>query len=185
LAKTHPQDIDDVELMRLASEQDSVAVGMLYDRHSPMLYAVLMQKLADPGEAQDILHDVFMKLHRKASAYNPALGRPVAWLLTMARNAAIDRLRRQTTHRRYVQKAEHEVEGSAPPFSGLHEDEVKVLNDCVGDLPSDQRQTLHLAYFGGLTQQEISDQLSQPLGTVKARIRRGLLKLRDCVEGRS
>lgn len=179
-----PPEIDDVELMRLASEHHSAAVAMLYDRHSTLLYSVLMQKLADPGEAQDILHDVFLKLPRKASLYNSAFGRPAAWLLTLARNAAIDLLRRQTTHRRYVQKAEQETTGFAPAFDGPHSDEVELLHNCVGTLPDDQKQTLKLAYFGGLTQQEISDQLSQPLGTVKARIRRGLLKLRDCVEGK-
>lgn len=178
-------DTDDVELMRMASEHNSEAMGMLYDRHSTILFSVLMQKLADPNESQDILHDVFMKLHTKADRYDPALGRPVAWLLTLARNAATDRLRRQNTHRRYVVKAEQEHPGSAPAFNGPHSDEVELLNFCVSSLPAEQRQPLHLAYFGGLTQQEISDQLEQPLGTVKARIRRGLLKLKECVEGKS
>ncbi len=178
-----PPDIDDVALMHLASTQHAEAIGTLYARHSTLLYSVLMQKLAEPHEAQDILHDVFMKLHSNAIAYNPALGRPVAWLLTVARNAAIDRLRRQSTHRRYVIKAEQENEPSAPAFSGPHSDEVELLNHCVGTLTDEQRDPLKLAYFGGYTQQEISNQLRQPLGTIKARIRRGLLKLRDCVEG--
>lgn len=183
LAQELSPNIDDVELMKLASGQDSAALAELYDRHSPLLYSVLMQKLADPADSQDILHDVFLKLYHKASSYNPALGRPIAWLLTMARNAAIDKLRKRGSHQRYVAKAVHEVEPHAPAHAGPHSDELALLNHCVEILPEEQRQTLHLAYFGGLTQQEISDQLSQPLGTVKARIRRGLLKLRDCVEG--
>lgn len=177
-------DVDDVQLMQMAAEQNPEAIGLLYDRHSTLLFSVLMHQLADPNEAKDILHDVFVKLHSKATQYRAAFGRPVAWLLTMARNAATDRQRRQSTHRRYVVKAEQEQPGFAPAFSGLHQDEVEVLNRCVGTLPEEQCSLLKLAYFGGFTQQEISDQLEQPLGTVKARIRRGLLKLRECVEGK-
>jgi RNA polymerase sigma-70 factor (ECF subfamily) len=169
--------------MQRASQQEPDALAELYDRHSPILYAVLMKKLADPADSQDILHDVFLKLHTKASLYNPSLGRPIAWLLTMARNAAIDKLRKRASHHKYVAVAIHEAEQDTPAQSGPHDDELALLQNCMGLLANEQRETLLLAYYGGLTQQEISEQLIQPLGTVKARIRRGLLKLRDCVEG--
>ena len=170
--------------MRLVTEHAPSALAMLYARHSTIIYSVLMQMLGDPSESQDILHDVFLKIQHKASAYNAALGRPVAWLLTLARNTALDKLRRHSTHRRYVEKNTIAVEPTAQINDGLHFDEIELINHCVGGLPDDQKATVHLAYFGGLTQQEISDQLAQPLGTIKARIRRGLLKLRDCLEGK-
>jgi RNA polymerase sigma-70 factor, ECF subfamily len=179
-----PADIDDVELMRLVSEQNSGALAELYDRHSTIIFSVLMQMLADPAESQDILHDVFLKLQRKSTAYDPTLGRPVAWLLTMARNTALDKLRRRSTHQRYVTKLTIEAEPMTLTAGGLHHDEIEQIHQCVGSLPDDQKNTLELAYFGGLTQQQIATELAQPLGTVKARIRRGLLKLRDCLEGR-
>ena len=179
-----PVDLSDTELVHLTSGGNQEALGLLYDRHAPLIFSVLVQKLADPVEAQDIVHDVFLKLHMKSHLYNPALGSPVAWLLTVARNTATDRLRKCSTHQKYVDKATLEAEASAPPHSGLHGDEVELLHNCLGTLPDQQRDILQMVYFSGLKQQEISDCIMQPLGTVKAWIRRGLLKLRDCVEGR-
>jgi RNA polymerase sigma-70 factor, ECF subfamily len=175
---------NDVDLMQAASEGDHAALGHLYDRHAQLIFNVLMQKLADASEAQDIVQDVFVKIYNKRATYNPMLGKPVAWMLTIARNAATDKLRRRTTHQKYVNRAVHEVEQSSPAHNGPHLDEIELLNHCMGTLTDPQRNTLKLAYFGGLSQQEISDELTQPLGTVKAWIRRGMLKLKDCVEGK-
>jgi RNA polymerase sigma-70 factor, ECF subfamily len=175
---------DDVRLMQLASAGDVDALAKLYDRHAPLMHSVLTQKLENSWESQDIVHDVFVKLHTKSAMYDPALGKPVAWLLTMARNAAIDKLRKRSTHRKYLSKQMQEVEEAAPAHQGPHKDELELLRYCVGTLPGQQRDTLQLAYFSGLTQQEIAEQIMQPLGSVKAWIRRGLLKLRDCVEGK-
>lgn len=179
-----PAESDDADLMRRVAEHDPAGLAGIYDRHATLLHSVLLKMLADPAEAQDLLHDVFLSLPQKASNYDPSLGKPIAWLITLARNRAIDRLRRRSTHERFVRRSSEEADGTQPAFSGPHDDEKAALHDCVRRLPDDQRQTLHLAYFGGFTQQEISQQLAQPLGTVKARIRRGLLKLRDCLEGR-
>jgi RNA polymerase sigma-70 factor, ECF subfamily len=175
---------DDVRLIQLASSGDSVALADLYDRHAPLLHSVLTQKLGDSAESEDIVHDVFLKLHTKGALYNPSLGKPVAWLLTVARNMAIDQLRRRSVHQNFLNKQARDSEESAPARSDAHEDELEVLRHCVRILPDQQRDTLQLAYFSGLTQQEIAEELSQPLGSVKAWIRRGLMKLRECVEGR-
>jgi RNA polymerase sigma-70 factor, ECF subfamily len=175
---------EDIALMHRASSGDTAALALLYDRHASLLYSVLMQKLGDPAEAQDVVHDVFVKLHTKSALYNPALGKPIAWLLTVARNTAIDKLRKRSTHQKYLNTIMHETEQAAPAHAGPHADELELLRHCIGILSDQQRSTLQLAYFSGLTQQEIADQLAQPLGSVKAWIRRGLLKLRDCVEGK-
>lgn len=184
LSKTILAALSDIELIHLTSGGNKDALGLLYDRHASPIYSVLVQKLADPVEAQDIVHDVFLKLYQKSHLYNPALGSPIAWLLTVARNVATDKLRKHSTHQKYVDKAVLDVEPSAPAHSGLHDDEVELLRNCLATLPNQQHDILQMVYFSGLKQQEIADRMTQPLGSVKAWIRRGLLKLRDCVEGR-
>jgi RNA polymerase sigma-70 factor, ECF subfamily len=177
-----PSDLSDTELVHLTSGGNQKALGLLYTRHAPLIFSVLVQKLADPVEAQDIVHDVFLKLHTKSHLYNPTLGSPVAWLLTVARNTATDRLRKCSLHQKYVDKAMLDVETEAPAHPGPHGDEVELLRHCLATLTLQQQEILQMVYFSGLKQQEISDRITQPLGTVKAWIRRGLLKLRDCVE---
>ena len=175
---------DDVFLIDLAAAGDVNALEQLYDRHAPLMHSVLTQKLGDPSESQDVIHDIFMKLHTKSAMYNPALGKPVAWLLTIARNAAIDKLRKRSTHQKYLNKHIEQTEQTVPAHAGPHSDEIELLRHCMDILPNQQRDTLQLAYFSGLTQQEIAGQIMQPLGSVKAWIRRGLMKLKDCVEGK-
>ena len=160
----------------------------MYDRHSTLLYSVALKILSDPEEARDVLQHVFLALHQKAIHFDAALGRPVGWLATMARNRSIDRLRAIKRDRNYAENVRLEtdlVDFSPSPSNApaAYSDEVEILRGAVAQLPSDQRQALEMAYFGGLTQQEISDTLAQPLGTVKARIRRGLLKLRESLDG--
>lgn len=170
-------------LIALATSGDATALAELYDRHAPLIHSVLTQKLGDPIESQDILHDLFIKLHSQKANYNPALGKPLAWLLTMARNAATDKLRRRATHMKYALQHSLEVETTSPGHPTVHGDEFALLHRCISILDKPHRDTLQLAYFSGLTQQEISTAMKQPLGSVKAWIRRGLIKLRDCVEG--
>jgi RNA polymerase sigma-70 factor, ECF subfamily len=186
LNPTHPEP-DDADLVRRVASCDAAAFTLLYDRHATLLYSVALKILADPEESRDVLQHVFLTLHEKAARYDAALGRPAAWLATMARNRAIDRLRTLKRNRAYAEKIRLEADGdfsaSTTPPPTAYSDEIELLRGAVSGLPADQRQALELAYFGGLTQQEIADQLVQPLGTVKARIRRGLLKLRESLDG--
>jgi RNA polymerase sigma-70 factor (ECF subfamily) len=176
-------DEDEIRIIQLASAGDAAALAELYDRHAPLLHSVLTQKLGSSAESEDIVHDVFLKLHTKGALYNPSLGKPVAWLLTVARNMAVDQLRRRSLHEKYLSKQSGAIGEDTAARSGPHEDELELLRHCVKILPDQHRDTLQLAYFSGLTQQEIAEQLCQPLGSVKAWIRRGLIKLRECVEG--
>ncbi|MES2706037.1 MAG: sigma-70 family RNA polymerase sigma factor [Verrucomicrobiota bacterium] len=177
---------DDADLVRRVALRDSEAFTLLYDRHSTLLYSVALKILADHEEARDVLQQVFLTLHEKAAGYDPALGRPAAWLATMARNRSIDRCRSLKRQREYAERIRLETPpADYPPHSSAeihNNDEIAFLHEAVARLPEDQRQALQLAYFSGLTQQEISETLSQPLGTVKARIRRGLLKLREALD---
>lgn len=180
-------ELDDADLVRRVALRDPAAFTLMYDRHSTLLYSVALKVLADPEEARDVLQHVFLTLHEKAARYDSALGRPAAWLATMARNRSIDRLRSLKRERNYAEKIRLEADpaelSSSTAAPATYSDEVEMLHGAVAQLPPDQRQALELAYFGGLTQQEISDKLSQPLGTIKARIRRGLLKLRESLDG--
>ena len=179
---------DDADLVRRVALRDPAAFTVMYDRHSSLLYSVALKVLADPEEARDVLQHVFLTLHEKAARYDPALGRPAAWLATMARNRSIDRLRSLKRERTYADRIRLEADpaefsSSSAAAPAAYSDEVEILRNAVAQLAPDQRQALELAYFGGLTQQEISEKLSQPLGTIKARIRRGLLKLRESLDG--
>ena len=181
-------ELDDADLVRRIALRDAAAFTIMYDRYCSLLYSVALRVLADPEEARDVLQHVFLTLHEKAARYDSALGRPAAWLATMARNRSIDRLRSLKRERNYAEKVRLQADPADLSFTtaaspATYPDEVEMLHGAVAQLPPDQRQALELAYFGGLTQQEISEKLSQPLGTVKARIRRGLLKLRESLDG--
>jgi RNA polymerase sigma-70 factor (ECF subfamily) len=177
-------DQSDAELMSRVAHQDRAALGVLYDRHSGLLYTTILRIIGEPAEAQDVLHDTFLQMSRKASSYNPEGGRPVGWLITMARNLALDRVRMTKRRREILTESvlplQEEVSGDEVVGQ---QDEARYLAGAVASLPPPQREALELAYFGGYTQEEISERLQQPIGTIKARIRRGLLKLRSALDG--
>jgi RNA polymerase sigma-70 factor, ECF subfamily len=179
-----PPNLSDQDLIHLTCGGNQQALGILYDRHASLIYSVLVQKRVDPAEAQDIVHDVFLKLYLKSHLYNPTLGSPAAWLLTVARNMATDRLRRQATLQKIIEKEMLDTETNAPVSCSLHVDEIELMRNCLTTLPEKQQNILHMVYFSGLKQQEIADQMAEPLGSVKAWVRRGLIKLRDCMEGK-
>lgn len=140
----------------------------------------------DASEAEDVLHDVFVTLWTRGGALDAERGTAFAWLVVTVRNRAIDRLRRR---RRRIELIEATVpEDLAPshqaqPADSAHtlgqQENALLVRQAVATLDPDQRSAVELAFFGGLTQPEIAHRLNAPLGTVKARIRRGLLKLRD------
>lgn len=170
-------------MLRLVAERDSSAMGELYDRHGGLLYATILRIAGEPAEAQDILHDAFVQIGRKSGGYDPAGGRPVGWLVTLVRNLALDRVRVAKRRRELLATA---LEPEPQVVSGDavvdRKDDAHYWANAVAGLPAPQREALELAFFAGYTQEEISERLQQPLGTIKARIRRGLLKLRDSIE---
>lgn len=176
----------DARLLSRVAAGDREAFAEIYDRFSRPLYATAFRILNDATEAQDIVHDAFVALWEKASTFETTRGTAFSWVLTLTRNRAIDRLR---SRRRRAEL----LESSAPSDLGLDEnssgpsaddsaatsDQATAVRAAVATLPADQQRALELAFFGGLTQEEIATRLRTPLGTIKARIRRGLLKLRD------
>ena len=182
---------EDADLLRRIAAGDRGALAQLYDRFNRPIYSTALFILRDASEAQDIVHDVFLALWRTADRFEASRGTAFSWAVTLTRNRSIDRLR--TIRRRATL-----LEQSAPADLGYEAsaahceadshasvgDEARAVRAAVATLPDDQKKALELAFFGGLTQQQIAERLSEPLGTVKARIRRGLLRLRDSLPRR-
>jgi RNA polymerase sigma-70 factor (ECF subfamily) len=140
--------------------------------------ALAARIVGDTAEGEDVLQEVFLRVWEDARQYDSSKGSVSAWILTSVRNAAIDRLRRRDAYRRVTRQVEpREVEA---PRAGLSEDQARVVS-ALQQLPAEQREAIELAYFEGLTQTQIAERLNQPLGTVKARIRLGMNKLRDAM----
>ena len=169
----------DVALLARISQGDSQGLAELYDRQSALLYGLVLKILNDAAEAEDILQDVFLQIWDKAPCYDPCLGRPLSWTVTLARNKALDRLR-SLQRRREILAVAAEAERDDWKSSGVEvgsREKIDVVRAAIDQLPAEQRLAIDLAFFSGLSHSEIAEKLQIPLGTVKARIRRGMLKL--------
>ncbi len=177
---------EDGALIRRMAQGDKLACAELYDRFSRPLYSVALRILNDPSEAEDIVQDVFLALWEKAGSFDTSRGSAFGWAITLTRNRAIDRLRTRRRRSTLINEsfADDLPGGQSSPEPDTSADLIfkeksVAVRAALSTLPPDQFRALELAFFSGLTQQEIAGRLSAPLGTVKARIRRGLLKLRD------
>jgi RNA polymerase sigma-70 factor, ECF subfamily len=181
----------DVQLLRRIADGDSGALGEFYDQHAQCLFALACRILNDAKEAEDVLQEVFLQLWEKAAAFDADQGRPLAWALTLARHKSIDRLRATQRRRaRLVAETETETVQDYPspmpsaPDAVRASEQGELVRAALASLPAHQRRAIELAFFDGLTQTEVAAALNEPLGTVKARIRRGMLKLRSDLEQR-
>lgn len=171
----------DSELLHAIARGDEQALASLYDRYRLILFGLILRILHSRPEAEDVLQDVFIQVWKRAADFDESRGRPFTWLVTLARSRTIDRLRalesRQRTANEAVQEAEESVSDSEQ--DAMRAEQGAVVRECLGQLPAEQRETLVLAYFEGLTQTEIAARLGAPLGTVKTRMRSGMIKLRE------
>jgi RNA polymerase sigma-70 factor (ECF subfamily) len=178
----------DVELLRQIAVGDRAAFAEFYDRHSTLMYSVAFKILNDASESEDVLQEAFLQIWEKSKSFDPKLGKAVSWATILVRNKAIDRIRASQRRSRLAEAAgaesaiANEISQTVNENLFGHEN-ARLIQTAIVDLPAEQRQAIELAYFSGLTQNEISEKLNTPLGTIKARIRRGLLKLRDQLEG--
>jgi RNA polymerase sigma-70 factor (ECF subfamily) len=166
--------------------RDADGLAELYDRHAGRLLGLARRILGDGGEAEEVLQEVFLFAWRSASSFDPARGQVLTWLLIATRSRAIDRLRARRPASRPEIRSLDEVSATGGPAAP---DDVEAASSgkqwesicraAVGQLPEDQRRAVELAYFEGLTHQEIAARTSTPLGTVKTRVRLGLMKLRE------
>jgi RNA polymerase sigma-70 factor (ECF subfamily) len=170
--------MEDLDLVREAARGEVDALSALYDRFSGLLVSMAYKMLGDVGAAEDLVHDVFLEVWRRAHAYDPARGTVRTWILVRLRSRALDRLR-SVAHRREI--LGEALETSSPTVSSedpaLAPDRTAVVR-ALSDLPAEQRRVLELAYFQGLTSAEIAACLGCPIGTVKSRTAAGLNKLR-------
>ena len=179
---------EQADLMLAMARNDKTALARLYDSLSRPLYSLALKVTNDTAEAQDIVQDVFLQLWQKAADFTPARGSVFSWAATLTRNRAIDRVRMRKRRAEIIQESAADMPGSTPSFGGStaaenlgQQEQATAVRAALSGLAPDQRSAIELAFFTGLTQQEIAARLNEPLGTVKARIRRGLLKLRDTI----
>lgn len=152
------------------------AFRALYDGVSPRLFAIVLRILGDRAAAEDVLQDVFLRIWRRAASYDPARGAPMAWLGTIARNAALDALatRRADEDLDTADRPELAVAAVDPPDARL--------GQCLKRLPADQARAICEAYTYGLSHAELAQRMGIPLGTVKSWLNRGMASLKRCME---
>ena len=180
------EDADRLIVERMA-RGDGAALAELYDRHGRIVFSLAARILSDHGDAEDLTQDVFALAWRNAARYDPARGAVAAWLLVMTRTRAIDRLRGRRIRPAIASEDEvrrlEAIPDWAPSVEMIVADRQVTgrVRDALAVLPADQRQALELAYFEGLSHSEIGERTGTPLGTIKTRIRTGLMRLRQAM----
>jgi RNA polymerase sigma-70 factor (ECF subfamily) len=178
--------ISDRALADRLAHRDEGALGLLYDRYGDMVYAVALRILGNSGEAEEIRQDVFVQAWEQGARYDQSRGSLGAWLGTMTRSRALSRLRLRGAaapgredEAPEARAAEQRDLTPGPAEAALGAELSRTVKRALGELPFLQRAAIEMAFFEGLTHAEIAARLEEPLGTVKTRIRRGMLKLRD------
>lgn len=183
------EDLTDEELLSRVAGGDTEAFASFYDRHEALWYGLALRIVADAAEAEDVLQEAVVLVWERAPQYDPRQGKAASWAVTVVRHKAIDRVRavrrRAGLVERFADGTPEAGFAAGPGTPGrLEEESVGIVRRTLAALPAEQRRAIELAFFGGLSQTEIAEHLGQPLGTVKARIRRGMLAMRDALEGR-
>jgi len=170
-------------------QKDVSAFEQLYDRHSRSVYGLLLRILQQTGTAEEVVQDVFLQLWRNAGQYDESRGPFVPWLLTLARNRALDtlRLKSERQRRREDQTEEMPPVFAAPEYEKQLDEKRRgeKVRALMGSLNPQQKKAIELAYFEGLSHTEIAAALKEPLGTVKSWIRNGLLRLKEGLQATS
>lgn len=186
----HADELKAVEQARLGliqriSDGDQDALGQLYDETNRAVFGLAMRVLNDTGLAEEVTLEVYTQVWRQATAYDPRRGTPSAWILTIARSRAIDRFRATDQNRKRAEPLTTletaESAGTDPESTASEAERRRIVRAALETLPTEQRQVIELAYFGGLSHSEIAETLQQPLGTVKTRTRLAMIRLREAL----
>jgi RNA polymerase sigma-70 factor (ECF subfamily) len=190
---THPAGVNspDSALVALAASGDERALGEIYDRYGGMAFSLACAIVGEHADAEEVVADAFAQVWRSAAGFDPSRGSVAAWLSTIVRTRALDLVRSRKRRARVLEEAavvsdEGETLVLAPTTEAADRsaeltETSAIVRRSLADLPASQRRVIELAYFGGLSQSEIAAQLSEPLGTVKTRMRAGMEKLRQAL----
>lgn len=161
---------------------DQQAMGRLYDESCGLVYSLALRILGDAADAEETTMDVYVQVWRNASTFDPGRGSAASWLLTLARSRAIDRIRSGASRKQREQGLDslHNLaSGEIRPDQATAVDQARrMVRTALEELSPEQREVIELAYFGGLSHSELAERLGQPLGTIKTRIRLGMMRLR-------
>jgi RNA polymerase sigma-70 factor, ECF subfamily len=177
----------DIQLMMRIAAGEEHAFTEIYRRYSPGLFGMALRILNDAKEAEDVLQEGFTSMWRRASSFDPERSSPFAWAVMIVRHKAIDKLRVRSRFEKLTERVLGEFGDAEPEENEANLDPVfrdrrTHLQNALQRIPDEQRQAVELAFFSGMTHEEISQQLETPLGTIKARIRRGLIRLRSFIK---
>lgn len=186
-AREFPVDRGLSALVKQMAQGQQEALAALYDETSPLLNGLLRRMLEKAEDAEEVLLDVYLKAWKNAAAYSEKRGSVQAWLVIMTRNAAIDRIRQHRSQPRVIGlETDHGIDPEAPDDSPEVQTAAgqrrRQIRGILAQLPPEQRQAVELAFLGGLTHFELAERLGEPLGTIKSRIRMGLMRLRTLLE---
>jgi RNA polymerase sigma-70 factor, ECF subfamily len=163
---------------------DRQAFEKLYDEVSSAVYGLARKVVRDPARAEDVTQEVFLEIWRKAARFDRKLGKGKTWIMTIAHRRSVDAVRRSESQKRQDHRAApDEVSHDEPADSLIASEEHSAVRDCLGSLTDLQLESVRLAYFNGYTYDEVATLLEKPLPTIKTRMRDGLIRLRDCLEG--
>lgn len=180
----HSESEPDQDLIALISRGDESAFSRFYDRHAALMFSCALAILRNVAEAEDLVQETCLRVWDKAASFDRSRGTPIAWVMTMIRSRAIDRLRSTRSKRDLIERATKNAVASSDAddtaFLDVSMREAALeLRSAMSQLSLEQRTVLELAYFRGLSQSEIAEHLGEPIGTIKARARRGMIHLRD------
>lgn len=175
--------LDEPNLLKRIAQQDEKAFEALYDQYAKLVYSLILSVVKKQSDAEDILQEVFLQVWAKASTFDAAKGNVYGWLITLARNRAIDRIRSKVFQKQH-QEISVDEPGTIPhttesnPLDALVvEERAQLVKNALQQIPAEQREVIEIAYFSGYSQSEIANKLNLPLGTVKTRMRQGMKKL--------
>jgi RNA polymerase sigma-70 factor (ECF subfamily) len=176
------RDLADEEVMQLVQRGDPQAFELLYDRHGGAAYSLAYRIVGKQAAAEDVVQEALLSIWRSRRRYDPTRGSVRTWILGIVHNRAIDGLRRSSVHdrrRETLDVVEERFEASErTDVEVARREEARSVRGALETLPTEQRQTIELAYFGGFTQNQIAELMDEPVGTVKGRMRLGLEKMR-------
>jgi RNA polymerase sigma-70 factor (ECF subfamily) len=177
-----PSDVD--LLVGRVARGDSKAFEALYDELSSAVFGLARRVVRDPARAEDVTQEVFLEVWRKAARFDRDLGKAKTWVMTIAHRRAVDAVRRSESQKRQDQRGmADEVSRDEPADAVIRGEEHGAVRECMETLTELQLESVRLAYFNGYTYNEVATLLDKPLPTIKTRMRDGLIRLRDCLEG--